>query len=244
MRDDELMTIGRFARVSGLSIHALRHYAEVGLLTPAETDPGSGYRRYRREQVRIARMIRALRCIDLPIDGIRQILDGGDDASRDVLTQHRRRLEGQQSLLAAQLGDVDRYLKEGLPMPTIQSGCRPVQIKLAVADRKKAVEFLQAAFGLRYTVIRRTEDGDYSDIQFGEYGRDDFFLLNLLDDPAHTDQPGATTFGLLVDDLDATHSQALAAGGTEAVAPHSPEGMPRCSAVNDPDGNWIWLYQG
>jgi hypothetical protein len=28
------------------------------------------------------------------------------------------------------------------------------------------------------------------------------------------------------------------------MAPHKPEGMPRCSAVRDPSGNWIWLYQG
>src|SRR5919198_782629 len=101
MRDDELMTIGRFARVSGLSIYALRHYDEVGLLVPAETDPDSGYRRYRREQVTTARRIRALRFIDLPIEDIRQIIDSNGDASRDVLTRHRHRLERQQSLLAA-----------------------------------------------------------------------------------------------------------------------------------------------
>jgi predicted enzyme related to lactoylglutathione lyase len=128
-------------------------------------------------------------------------------------------------------------------VPTIRSGCRPVQIKLAVEDKRRAVEFYPAAFGLRYEVIRRTEDEDYSDIQFGEYGQGDFFLLSLLDDPAHTDQPGATTFGLLADDLDIIHTQALGAGATEAVAPHDPEGMPRCSAVKDPDDNWIRLYQ-
>ena len=30
------MTIGRFARISGLSVHTLRHYDDVGILTPAE----------------------------------------------------------------------------------------------------------------------------------------------------------------------------------------------------------------
>jgi DNA-binding transcriptional MerR regulator len=49
--NSELMTIGRFARISGLSVHALRHYDEVGILTPAEVDADSGYRRYRRAQV-------------------------------------------------------------------------------------------------------------------------------------------------------------------------------------------------
>ena len=65
----------------------------------------------------------------------------------------------------------------------------------------------------------------------------------MRDDELMTIGRFARVSGLSMDDLDAIHSQALAAGGTEAVAPHDPEGMPRCSAVKDPDGNWIWLYQ-
>jgi len=52
--DDELLSIGRFAQKTGLSVHTPRHYDEVGLLPPAETDPLTGYRRYRREQIRAA----------------------------------------------------------------------------------------------------------------------------------------------------------------------------------------------
>ena len=46
--DDELISIGRFARPSGLSIGALRHYDELDLLRPADVDRFTGYRRYRR----------------------------------------------------------------------------------------------------------------------------------------------------------------------------------------------------
>jgi MerR family regulatory protein len=117
MDDDELMTIGRFARLTGLSIGTLRHYDEVGLLTPAAVDHASGYRRYRRRQ------------------------------------------------------------------------------------------------------------------------------MHVMAGPDRMDLPGPSTFGLLVEDLDARHARALTAGAAEAVAPHDAEGMPRCSAVRDPSGNWIWLYQ-
>ena len=65
-----------------------------------------------------------------------------------------------------------------------------------------------------------------------------------MDDTADTDRPGNSTFGLLVDDLDARHAAALAAGGTEAVPPRNGEGIPRHSAIKDPSGNWVWLYQG
>jgi predicted enzyme related to lactoylglutathione lyase len=58
------------------------------------------------------------------------------------------------------------------------------------------------------------------------------------------DRPGHTTFGLLVEDLDDAHKRAVAAGGTEVTKPHDAQGMQRNSAVKDPSGNWIWLYQG
>ncbi len=41
--DDGRLSIGRFARLTGLSIHALRHYDEVGLLRPDMVDPDTGY---------------------------------------------------------------------------------------------------------------------------------------------------------------------------------------------------------
>ncbi|MEU4444457.1 MerR family transcriptional regulator [Actinosynnema sp. NPDC050801] len=238
---NELMTIGRFAHLSGLTVHALRHYDDVGLLAPDVVDPASGYRRYRPDQVRRARLILALRCLDLPIEEIRRVVDGGEVT--EVLTDHRKRLERQRDVLTAQLGDVDRYVEEGIVVPTPGTGVRPVQIKIAVDDAAEAVEFYRAAFDMRYEVTRRAEDDDYSSFVFGEYGADGFFLLHLQEDRSDTDRPGPSTFGLLVPDLDACHARAVAAGGVEVVAPRDSVGMPRNSAVKDPSGNWVWLYQ-
>ena len=65
----------------------------------------------------------------------------------------------------------------------------------------------------------------------------------LLVDNSDFDHPVRSTFCHVVPDLDATHQQALAAGADETVPITEAEGMPRTSAVTDPDGNWIWLYQ-
>ena len=46
--DADLLPIGRFARLAGLSVGALRHYDELGVLRPADVDRFTGYRRYRR----------------------------------------------------------------------------------------------------------------------------------------------------------------------------------------------------
>ena len=124
------------------------------------------------------------------------------------------------------------------------TGARPVQLKIQVADTDAAIAFYQKAFGFHYDVTRRTEDAEYSSFVFSKSGQADFFLLHLIADPEQADRPGPTTFGLLVEDLGEAHKRALAAEAEEIVAPHDAEGMPRNSAVKDPSGNWIWLYQG
>jgi len=57
------MSIGEFARSSGLSLKALRLYDELELLPPARVDPGSGYRFYEVGQLEQARLVAALRQI-------------------------------------------------------------------------------------------------------------------------------------------------------------------------------------
>lgn len=240
---DDLLTIGEFARRSGLTVHALRHYDDVRLLLPAHVDETSGYRHYRLQQLSDAWLIRSLRWLDVPIEDIRRVLAEGDAATADVMARHGDRLERQLGLLRAQLREVNHISKEGLAMPSAQEGCTPVQLKIAVADVTAAVAFYSEAFALEFQVTRRTDEENYSSFMFGRYGEPGFFLLHLLDDPGDVDRPGRSTFGLLVEDLDAVHRQAVAAGAVEAVAPHDPGGMPRCSAVKDLDANWIWLYQ-
>jgi len=61
---DELIPIGGFARLAGLSIGALRHYDELGILQPADVDRFTAYRRYRRDQLETARTIRRLRDLE------------------------------------------------------------------------------------------------------------------------------------------------------------------------------------
>jgi DNA-binding transcriptional MerR regulator len=89
---DELMSIGRFARLAGLSIGALRHYHELGLLVPASVDAATSYRSYERSQVDQARLIARLRELDLSLPDIRAILSADHDARQGLLSAHRGRL--------------------------------------------------------------------------------------------------------------------------------------------------------
>lgn len=73
-----MMTIGQFARASGLTVKALRFYDERGLLVPAQVDPATGYRRYRASQLRDAVALQALRAADVGLDEARGVIDDRD----------------------------------------------------------------------------------------------------------------------------------------------------------------------
>jgi DNA-binding transcriptional MerR regulator len=96
---DQLIGIGPFARLSGLSVKTLRHYDAVGVLQPVRVDPRSGYRYYDMAQCSRARAIRALRRTGLPLGDVVRALEG----DVDVVVTHLRRLE-------AQLCDGQRWL--------------------------------------------------------------------------------------------------------------------------------------
>lgn len=59
------LTIGQFARRTGLSPKALRLYDLSGLLPPADVDPVNGYRRYTADQLERARRISLLRQLEM-----------------------------------------------------------------------------------------------------------------------------------------------------------------------------------
>jgi len=88
----ELMSIGRFSRLTGLTVKALRHYDELGLLRPAVVDPDTGYRSYSPEQVARAEWIRTLRRLEVPLDDVATLLATDDPATvKRLLDDHRRR---------------------------------------------------------------------------------------------------------------------------------------------------------
>jgi DNA-binding transcriptional MerR regulator len=89
----ELLTIGRFAECTGLTVKALRLYDRSGLLRPALVDVTSGYRYYDREQVAVGRSICRLRSLRMPLTEIAVLLAASDqDAVRTCLDRHRQRL--------------------------------------------------------------------------------------------------------------------------------------------------------
>ena len=80
MDSGELVGVGAFAQLSGLTAETLRHYHQVGLLVPAEVDDRTGYRRYRLRQLPRARALAALRDVGMPLGDAAAIIDATDRA--------------------------------------------------------------------------------------------------------------------------------------------------------------------
>ena len=107
----DLLSIGAFSRMTFLTVKALRHYHDEGLLAPASVDPHSGYRYYRPEQVATARLIRRLRDLDLPVEEVREVLAAPDEATRNqVIVEHLERMSRQLQETQATVESLRRML--------------------------------------------------------------------------------------------------------------------------------------
>jgi DNA-binding transcriptional MerR regulator len=86
--DTRMWRIGELAAASGLSVRALRHYHELGLLTPAERT-ASGYRQYSAAEVQRLYRITALRRLGLGLDAVAAALEGDAADLASVIRRQR-----------------------------------------------------------------------------------------------------------------------------------------------------------
>jgi DNA-binding transcriptional MerR regulator len=118
MSAEGLLPIGTLARLSRLSIKALRRYADDGLLEPAWVDPSSGYRYYARTQVRDASVVALLRSLDVPLAAIRDVLAAsGDGELHAILERERARAEQEVERRRAAVRSLGRLLEAGELLP-------------------------------------------------------------------------------------------------------------------------------
>ena len=79
MDKPKLFQIGDVAKLFHLSVSSLRHYENVGLLTPEYIAPGTGYRYYSPRQFEALNTIRYLRALDMPLAEIADFLQAAAD---------------------------------------------------------------------------------------------------------------------------------------------------------------------
>lgn len=102
-----MLSIGEFARAGGVSVRMLRHYDQLGLLTPAEVDPWSGRRRYTLAQLGRLHRIVTLKDLGFSLVQVADLLGDGIETAELLGMLRLRRTE-----LAAQSRDVRHRLAQ------------------------------------------------------------------------------------------------------------------------------------
>ncbi|MFI8963939.1 MerR family transcriptional regulator [Streptomyces sp. NPDC053493] len=144
-----LLPIGQFAQASGLTITALRHYDAAGVLVPAHVDPVSGYRWFRRDQVRTAQLIRALRQLDIPVEEVRRLVTAESElgpALHARLRAAERRLEVQRSVVHSLLTRLGEGADVKHPITIREGEAERVLVRAATVDGTGLEAFLRTAF--------------------------------------------------------------------------------------------------
>jgi DNA-binding transcriptional MerR regulator len=150
------LTIGQFARLSGLTTRALRHYDKLGVLRPAEVDDDNGYRHYDAAQLENARQIRVLRELEVPLDEVRRIVADPDsaDAARRIAA-HRARIEARLTELRTAyyfLGKLagGQEIEDVMPI-------RPASVSLEPALQRRTAADL---FNFTWTLLEKPDRTD------------------------------------------------------------------------------------
>lgn len=102
-------TVKQVAKLSGVSVRALHHYDDIGLLKPACVGP-NGYRYYGREELLRLQQILFHRELGFPLDEIRQVLDAPDFDRVAALRRHRERLQAEVARHRALVDTIDTTL--------------------------------------------------------------------------------------------------------------------------------------
>jgi DNA-binding transcriptional MerR regulator len=153
------LPIGDFSRATHLSIKTLRHYHRIGLLEPADVDPGTGHRRYTTDQIAAAQVIVRFRSLDMPLEEIHAVISAPDLASRnDLIAGHLTRLES--SLARTQ--EATASLRDLLQPPAVgapvliehrQVPATPAAAVRGVIDLEDAAFWFQGALGELHATV-------------------------------------------------------------------------------------------
>lgn len=105
------MNIKEAEKLSGVSSRNIRFYEQKGLVKPARNTEND-YREYSDEEIYRLKLIRALRMVDMPVEQIKQILDG-QVSLQDAATEQRQKIKDQIKKLEAAIHFCEELSKTG-----------------------------------------------------------------------------------------------------------------------------------
>ena len=253
---EECWRVGALAARTGLTVRALHHYDALGLCRPSRRSTG-GHRLYTTEDVTRLYRVAILRGLGLSLDEIAPALDQPQWQIRAAVGRHladtTSRLEATRRLrarLAAMADELDRatvpstekifaILEE---MSMLDTPIRGTTALLVYDDVGAAQDYLVRVFGL--TAGARDVDATgrvrHAEVRAGDH------VIWLH--PAAVDYRSPATLGaatgmtvVIVDDIDAHHSAAVAAGAAIVEEPTDQDYGVREYGARDLEGH-LWFF--
>src|SRR5262245_51996832 len=107
-----MLKIGEFSRLSQVTVKALRHYDDIGLLKPSQIDPFTSYRYYTLDQLSRLHRIMVLKELGLSLEQIVQIMttDLSVDQLKGMLALKQAEMQQRVDDELAQLGRVKFHI--------------------------------------------------------------------------------------------------------------------------------------
>ena len=151
----ELLTVGEFSRLTHLTVKALHHYHEAGVLEPVTVDPFTGYRYYVPDQLPDAHLVRRLRDVRMPLAEVRAVLAAPDQQARDAgIAAHLDRLRRDLTDTAAAVASLQALLTGSSVETTVAYREVPDQRCLTLTsaiDRTEITSWCAQAYPRLYT---------------------------------------------------------------------------------------------
>ena len=114
-----MLSVGKTAKLLGISIRTLHYYDEINLVKPSYTAP-SGYRYYDDDAVELLQQVIFLRELEIPVKQIKKIL-GSPDCHRQLLLARKAHIENLISLIDKRIGVDNMDYREGIAEEQLKS---------------------------------------------------------------------------------------------------------------------------
>jgi DNA-binding transcriptional MerR regulator len=140
-----MFKIGEFSRLSRVSVRMLRHYDQLGLLTPSKIDPFTGYRYYAADQLPRLNRILAFRDLGFSLEQITGMLDEALSTEQmlGMLKVKRAEVEEQMKLEHQKLDQLEvriRQLNDAPSHGAYDVILRDTESQLVASYREKAAD--------------------------------------------------------------------------------------------------------
>ncbi len=125
--------VGELARNTGMSVRALHHYDEIGLLRPS-LRTAAGHRLYDRTDIERLQQIHSLRLMGISLDETKRLLDGAAASPRQVIDLHLARLHEQmviQKQLVRRLKALAHHMDTAKPV-SLEELCQTIEEMMQV----------------------------------------------------------------------------------------------------------------